>query len=439
MSVTKIHIEEKGKEINELNFTYFKISKGNTLSFTSKTDNNIYIIKLVSDNNGNVIINNNNYYFEEQMIQVIEISGVFTITSVDNNFIFAIKLKIPEDNIDYGEIGKNYILTKDKYYKFVIFPINAYDFGSFYFFTHTNNKNWSYEIGFKDLNEIEKRGEPCGVGDIDLYEYNKTEENKNCYLIFFFENITYYDITIETKYYKSLSIEEDEFIPINGTYMRFSYENEIEKTRYFFIPYSDFTIMRHERNSWNSKTSNFPISYEIKNDFGSLITIDTKNEIVYINFHKYKEDEKSHYYNIDCNDYFWLDDINENYIRFNFSNLFSDAPEISYTLVITPASYYRYLIPDYVFFKNFYINNATSEEDMLVYRFTLKDMIINEKDPSICSTNNSIELPSPDISFFRKEKTRYMFKLLGVTGPKYKDVSFYKHFYYDFSFCFNTC
>jgi len=221
--------------------------------------------------------------------------------------------------------------------------------------------------------------------------------------------------------------------------MRFSYENEIERARYFIIPYSDFTIMRHQRNSWSSQTISDPISYEFKNDFGSLITIDTKKEIAYINFHKYKEDEKSHYYNENCRQYFWLDAINEKYLRFNFSNLFSDAPEINYTLVITPASYYQYLINDYVFFINFYINNTSSEEDMLVYRFTLNDMVINEKDPSKCSSNNSIELPSPDISFFRKEKTKYMFKLMGVTGPKYKDVNFYDPFYYDFLFCFNTC
>ena len=78
MTVTKINIEEKGKEINELNFTYFKISEGNTLSFTSNSNNNFYIIKLVSDNNGTVIINNNEYYFEEQTIKVIEINDTFT-------------------------------------------------------------------------------------------------------------------------------------------------------------------------------------------------------------------------------------------------------------------------------------------------------------------------------------------------------------------------
>ena len=52
MGISKIIIEEKGKELNELNFTYFKISKGNTLTFTSKNNNNHYVIKLVSDNNG---------------------------------------------------------------------------------------------------------------------------------------------------------------------------------------------------------------------------------------------------------------------------------------------------------------------------------------------------------------------------------------------------
>ena len=221
--------------------------------------------------------------------------------------------------------------------------------------------------------------------------------------------------------------------------MRFSYENEIEKTRYFFIPYSDFIFMRHQRSSWSTKTISHPISYEIENDFGSLITIDTKNESVYINFHKYKEDEKSHYYNSDCNGYFWLDAINENYFRFNISNLFSDAPEINYTLVISPSSYYRYLKPEYVYFTNFYINNMSSLDEILVYRFKLKDMIINEKDPSICATNNSISISSPDISYFRKEKTKYMFSLMGVTGPKYKDVKFYNSFYYDIHFCFNTC
>ena len=443
IEISKIIIEEKGKELNELNFTYFKISKGNSLTFTSNNNNNHYVIKLVSDNNGTVIINNNIYFFEEQKMEIITLKEdeLFKITSIDNNFTFALKLKIPEDNIEFSEIGGKYILSKDKYYKFVVYHINAYEYSAIYFNVNIENDKyemgWSYELGFKDINEIEKRDIPLTFGKLDLYEYNKTVDNKQCYLVFYFENITYYNTTIETKYYKPLLGEEDTFFQINGTYMKFSYENE--KVRYLIIPYSDCRICKINRNEHHCQSSNQLFSFESTNEFGNTIEIDTRNEIVYVNYHKYHETDNFHYYNQECRDYFWIDDINENFLTFNFSNLFSDAPEINYTLVITPFIYYRYLHPDYSFFVNFYLNNVTSGEDLLVYRFSVKDMVIVDKDPSICATNNSIQLPSPDANFFRKEKTKYMFKLMGVTGPVYKDVKFYYPFYIDIYLCFNTC
>ncbi len=403
MTVTKINIEEKGKELNELNFTYFKISKGNTLSFTNKDNNNVYIIKLVSDNNGTVIINNNKYFFEEQKIEVIQLktNEIFSITSIDNNYTFAIKLKIPEENIDYGEIGKNYVMSKDKYYKFVIFPINAYDYGTvYYYYFYGNNNQWSYEIGFKNIYELEKRETACGVGYLDLYEFNKTEADQTCYLIFFFENITYYNISIKTEYYKSLLIKEDEFVQINGNYMKTSYEDE--KARYFILPYSDINIERLQRTRFERGSCNTPFLYSFQNDFGTTININTLNETIYVNYHKINENEK-YYYNPNCKLYFWLDDMNENFLRFNFSNLFSSAPEINYILVICPIDYYRYLHSDYYFFLNFYIKNISSTGEVLVYHFSLKDMIINNNNVSECATNNSIVLPSPDVSFFRKK------------------------------------
>ena len=438
MKVTKINIEEKGKELNELNFTYFKISKGNTLSFTNKDNNNVYIIKLVSDNNGTVIINNNEYFFEEQKIEVIQLktNEIFSITSIDNNYTFAIKLKIPEENIDYGEIGKNYVTSKDKYYKFVIFPINAYDYGTVFYDIDGNKDQWSYEIGFKNIYELEKRETACGVGYLDLYEFNKTEADQTCYLIFFFENITYYNILIKTEYYKSLLIEEDEFVQINGSYMKTSYEDE--KARYFIFPYNQFNIQRQQRSYFSSEISNTPLSFYFENDFGTTININTLNEPIYVNYHKFNENEK-YYYNTSCKDYFWLDDMNENFLRFNFSNLFSSAPEINYILVICPIDYYRYLHSDYYFFLNFYLNNISSTGEVLVYNFSLKDMIINNNNVSECATNNSIVLPSPDVSFFRKTSTVYMFKVMGVTGPKLKDVNVYTEFYINISPCFNTC
>ena len=440
MYVEKINIEEKGKEVNVFNFTYFKISEGNTLNFTSKY-HNIYIIKLVSDNNGTVMINNNNYYFEAQKLEIIELkeNETFTITAIDNNFTFAIKLKIPDDYIEYGEIGKKYIMKKDKKYKVVIYELNAYEYSSVRYYISPTNIYWSYEMGFINLLEIEKKVHPeNGIIDLDLSPYNITQENKACYLIFFFENITFFNITVETEYSKSLPIEEDTFFQVNGSFIRFSYENE--NISYSIIPYDECYIERFQRNHFTREMFNYPslIIYQ-NNDYGTRIKINTENQLVFISYHKYKEGEKIYSYNKDCREYFWLDDMNEKYLRFNFSNLFSDAPEINYTLVISPIYYYEYLKPDYAFFDNFYLNNINTIEELLVYHFSSKDMTIVNKDVSVCATNNSIDLPSPDISYFRKEQTRYMFKLMGFTGPNIKFIKFYKTFYFDILFCFNTC
>ena len=81
---------------------------------------------MLSNNNGTVNINNNNsYFFNEGNIKVIKINdNKFNITAVDNNFTFAIKLKILDEYIKFPEFGK-YILPKDTYYKFLIYKINT--------------------------------------------------------------------------------------------------------------------------------------------------------------------------------------------------------------------------------------------------------------------------------------------------------------------------
>ena len=235
--VERVEITEMEKELNLFNFEYFRISKRNTLNFNlNKTNQNI-VLKLLS-NNRTININNNDYFFNEKEAKVLNIPDEhIKIYSLDNNFTFAIKLKIPDEYIEYPEFGKRYILPKNTYYKFLIYKINIQN----YSFIEVHDNLSTFPIYFeltaeKNINEIEK-GEKLKLYEKYFYlrTYKHFFPNASLYLFLYYENLTNNNIAVETKYYKPISFEEDKFNLLKiDYYMDFLDENKLKVC--FIIP-----------------------------------------------------------------------------------------------------------------------------------------------------------------------------------------------------------
>ena len=139
------------------------------------------------------------------------------IHSIDKNYTFAIKLKIPDEYIEYPEFGKRYILPKNTYYKFLIYKINIQNY-SFIEVDKNVSRFSSYcELtAEKNINEIEK-GEKHELFDKYFYikAYKHFFPNASLYLFLYVENLTNNNIAIETNYYKPISFEEDKFTLLN--------------------------------------------------------------------------------------------------------------------------------------------------------------------------------------------------------------------------------
>lgn len=231
------NIEEKEQALDYFQFKYFKVSKGNKLTFKSKFGDNPIIIKLVSNNNGRVIINNIEYYFEEGKIEIINLyeKENFTISSIDNNFIFAIKIKIPDNLICYKEFGKNYKLNDNETDKFIVFQINYFDYSGLKFLS---NGTFSLFINVMNIDEIEK-GVISHDFEIDFSTYNKSENlGKKCYLVLYYENLYLNsNIIIETNYYLPFPKEYEKYILLDkGDYMKYIYNNNPNEI-YYIVPF----------------------------------------------------------------------------------------------------------------------------------------------------------------------------------------------------------
>ena len=172
--LTKLNIEEKGNEVNDLSFYYFKISKENTLNFTSKFPKNPYVIKLFSNEKGIVNINNHSYNFEREKIEIIQLkeNETFSITAIDGDFYFGIKSKISNELIDFAKSGENYTLPKTRNYRFVVYELNYIDYITFYFYFKSNYKEdlfYRYDFAYADINEIQEKENPSETTDFFLH------------------------------------------------------------------------------------------------------------------------------------------------------------------------------------------------------------------------------------------------------------------------------
>jgi len=443
--VEKVEIKEIGKEINIFNFEYFKISKGNSLNFNLNASNQNVILKLLSNNNGNVKINKNNYYFNEGEIKVINgVDKLFKIMAIDNNFTFAIKLKLSDEFIEFPEFGKPYILPKNTYYKFLIYKINITNNSFLYFkINQTENILFNYELtSEKSINEIDKGeiGSAFNYPNLYLNLYKNIIPKENLYLFLYFENLTYNNITLETKYYKPILFEEDNFtlFKFKDNYMNF-YE-EYKRESVFIIPCIG-NIITYSRSNFNLRGKEYykPYKFSTEGNFNDLLQINSRDQAIgFINYYKLDINEKDYSYIEEkstktlTEPEYIIVKINETHFRLYIEEIFSDSPHINYILVITSYENEYLLEPRCQFFSQFYLNTPPIMENLEIIHFS-NDFRINPDDERLIYY---IDLMPKKFKFYNKSH-KVMYKLMGITGPKQKYVKFYDSFF--LSVCYKTC
>ena len=259
---------------------------------------------------------------------------------------------------------------------------------------------------------------------IDCRKYNI------CILHFYLENLINNNVTIKTSYYKTLNLLQDTFNPIlKGNYMYYNYKNI--KEIFFFIPcYGNCTIIYSSFNK-TRKTENFlPFFKYVESEPYDSITINN-NFLSLINYYRINDNEEFYTFNeydnnlIPFNCYI----VDNKHLRVEIYELFSNAPQIDYTLIISPNDNNQnenLFESQCNFFYYFYYNNLTISQDIEIYRFSIKD-IKNEK-----SKNNIIyyiDLPLPTKINIKYSNKAFKYKLMGITGPKYKFVKTYGTLY----------
>lgn len=446
LRVNKINIEEKACEVNDLNFYYFKISKGNTLNFTSKFPQNPYILKLFSNEKGTVDINNKTYNFENGKIEIIQLKEdeILSITAIDGNFTFGIKCKIMEQFIDIAKVGENYTLSYNTNYKFIVYDINYYDYSSFYFkINYKNIQNemfYRYDFGLMDINEIQMKEDISKANWFYFYlsPYSKMKlNNKKFHFVIFFGNISENssNITIETKYLKKLPSEKGKYFKIEGQYFNFvnkQYKDYNET--YFAFPCKllsecDYSPSEIPFSSLKPfiipKYKNYPI-------FKSIY--DTNDSYAFINNLGSSGIEQNYSYFDYCEKNIEIVKINSTHFRFRFFNFFSNETDINYILVASNIENLNLFEPDCSFLENFYLNNNFKDNEAIeFYNFSLKDMTIIYKD---INKDNYIDLPIPSKFNISNANQNFIFKAIGITS-ELKYIKIYNS--YNFSICYWNC
>ena len=86
-----------------------------------------------------------------------------------------------------------------------------------------------------------------------------------------------------------------------------------------------------------------------------------------------------------------------------------------------------------IFFNKFYLNNTLELNNSEIYHFS-NDFKINQSETKL---KYYLDLPMPTKIDLLKRNQKFIYKLMGITGPKYKYVKFYDRYY--LSTCYETC
>ena len=240
-------------------FVYFQILKGRSLSFNVKFPENKIIVKLMCTDKGKLLINSQNYQLTQQN-QILEIDNEnkskFTITAVDNNFILAVKSKIPEKYIHYANLPFFNVPTNNEK-AFIAIKVDYnnrnYDYA---FFSIEDNKDktndaFSSDFGFLTENEFSINSMRVYKHIYDL-KYYKTQKKQDLLKVYYVPDITSSsDITLSGFYYSEVKYLPNKFQRIWDDLVLFVGNKRtrlffITETKGYFTVYCKGTIVRGE-------------------------------------------------------------------------------------------------------------------------------------------------------------------------------------------------
>ena len=241
----------------------------------------------------------------------------------------------------------------------------------------------------------------------------------------------YYNLFLYMQYIPIIQPKENIFTYIEDTrYIYYSRENE--NNVFLFIPCREIYVHYRFKDDVDSETYKHSYKLSGRREFDDYLYFYANNNGYYI-YYKLKEDEKDYSYSLENYEEYTFIILNETNIRLYINEIFSDAPEINYTFAIYEEepdnNYYC------EFFKNYYVNQSSDEENNVeIYNFTKNDLkeILNET-----KYIYYLDLPVPKKYNIHKSNHKFLYKLMGITGPKYKYVKIYDKKY--MINCYETC
>ena len=428
LNIKKIEIKEKIDNLYADNFEYLKMYKNKEVIFPLTHDMRFIVFKLLSNDNGNAIINIYNELFHKDEVKVLNINyNDLKITAKDNDYIFAIKLEIPKkDMIDLGDELKYHFKPYD--IKYLRAKILTKDNKCIYFYLSYISDDYPYNYGFynyelaedKNINEITKGDlsytDYFPYFDLGLYNINKSID------LFLYVNNTgsdKRDLWIE--YISKLKPEKSIYGQTDELKNIYFYKEE-ERNVFFFIPCSTIGVNYRFTDNIGYKSSSHSFKISSRGDFSDYIRFELYNGGYYL-YYQLKEDEKDYSFIEESYSEYNLKILNKTHIRLYYNETFSDAPEINYTLAIYKTRN-EYDIYDCNFFNNYYLNKSSDEaNNSEIYYFMNFDLKNNSNETEYIYY---LDIPFPKKINIHKPNQIIGYKLMGITGPKYKYVKIHE-------------
>ena len=438
LQITKIEVKEEIKNLNIYNFTYFKITKGGrTIEYESFNIKAI-IIKLLSNNGGKVSINSVDQTFEKNEVKRIDINDdQLRIHSNDTDFIFAIKLEIPDDKIKSIENKETTLYYMSE--KFLRFKIEIHE-NYFMHFNFDTFSSFCVEYNY-EFNEGASRYEMT-KGDITFFSHYPyldlglyTNQN-SIYLTLY---VNRYDksgicnnIVFNFDYIPKFHPQKNNFSLTETSENYYPYK-ESEKNVFFFIPCKSMYVEYRFTNEIGSKSPDFSFKISKRGDLADYLTFSPTDYGYYI-YYQLKDNEEDYSFIENKYSEYNLKILNETHIRLYINETFSDAPQINYTLAIYQK---KTSIDIYTcnYFENYFLNQSFDAlNNSENYYFTKNDLENNSNETEYIYF---LDLPIPKKYNLRKSNQLIYYKLMGITGPKYKYVKIYYTKY--LRNCYETC
>ena len=370
-------------------FNIFKLFKNKELLFQIKYPEKKIIIKALSPNKGVIEINKKifNILYENQ-IEEIDVNNLNTlnIKALDNDFVFAIKSKVPENRIIYSnmEIDFNHSL-KINNEVFIVYNIDYFNYDYVMFSLEIKapkESKYEYGINYGYINEkhFEKIPKQNGIKNkcYDL-KYYKNKNNllsgKKLLFVYYVENFneTEINITIQSKYYKQLAYKENTYVKNWGNnLMNIFYDKEefklifyTEKTTIIYnCLYKNVYLM----NSYNSFIYYYK-DFQINRVYLVPLEFSVYGYIRYL-----PNKDKNNYWLMDSNKKIRITIFNNTYFNIFFQSSFTDIKERNYFLYLSEKNSKENYDSKIYVLENFYLKNQNNNSEYELITFNVDDL-----------------------------------------------------------------